>query len=153
MSVTMKKYRVGTMLAAASALAISGCQTTNTGIGAAAGGLLGGGICALAGGNRAQCLAIAAVSAVAGGVIGNELDKRDRERRDAAFKEATVKDEPIYWENDETSNSGSIQTLNSYQDSQGRECNVYEETYVKDGRTIADEYTVCTGADGEPVFL
>jgi surface antigen len=149
----MKSKFVVAVAAVSGAALLSGCATDENGnaiFGALAGAAGGAALCALSGANDTECALLIAGGAALGGAIGNEIDRRDRERREAALQAALLSEEPvaIEWTNPETSNSGDIESLSVYRDSQGNTCRDFEETYMREGRQINDTYTICTSPDG-----
>lgn len=80
-------------------LSLTACATGNEGIGQTIGALVLGGAClAVARGDtRAACIAAAAAGFVLGGAIGQQIDARDRKRREAALA-AALNDEQMWRE-------------------------------------------------------
>lgn len=129
------------------AVALTSCETSgahkNTAIGAGVGAMVGGLGCAAAGGKAGACLALAGVGAIIGGGIGAQIDARDRERREAALRQARLQSKRVSWRNPETGNSGTITPLRAVvQD--GKTCRVIKEQYVKNGEPTSDETTDCS---------
>lgn len=150
------------LLCAASLLA--GCQTTGGGPapktagGALIGGLLAGGACLAAGGNNATCAALAATGAIIGGVIGAQMDERDREDRELAYLAAEREEAewragppPVKktrkWKGSKTGNTGSITPLRAFSDG-AQECREYTEDYVRNGEPVTQTTRRCRAADG-----
>ena len=168
-----EKLAAGVMLLAM----LGGCVTDgkNTQIGAIGGGLLATGACLALGGNAKTCAAAAVIGAVAGGMIGNQIDQRDQEVRtrelnkalndeivwntpvsvaaaqpaSGAQPAAPVLKETISWTYPETQNRSEIVPLRAYAEpSSGRECREFDETYIRNGKEIRARQRACKQMDG-----
>ncbi|MGO4328741.1 RT0821/Lpp0805 family surface protein [Cupriavidus sp. 2TAF22] len=145
---------------AAVASAIAGCATgdssgmnkTTSGalIGAGTGAALGG---LFSHGNAGAIVAGGMAGALLGGIIGREMDERDREARQAALKQAlqtSENNQPKTWRNAKTGNSGTIKPLSGYTKSPtAQTCRKFNETYVKEGKTYEQSSRACRNANGE----
>lgn len=132
-----------TMIAVTLASCQSGTVGQNTAIGAGLGAMVGGLGCAAAGGKAGACVALAGVGALIGGGIGAQIDARDRERREAALRQARSQSKRVSWRNPQTGNSGTITPLRAVVQN-GQNCRVIRENYVKNGEPISAESTVCS---------
>jgi len=155
------------------AVTLSGCVTDgkNTQIGAIGGGLLATGACLALGGNGKTCAAAAVVGAIAGGLIGNQVDRRDQEMRTrelnnalnneviwnkpaavasaGAAPAAPIRKDMISWTYPETQNRSEIVPLRSYAEpASKRECREYTEIYIRDGKQIQAPQRACRQPDG-----
>jgi surface antigen len=131
------------MMVAALASCQSGGVGQNTAIGAGLGAMVGGLGCAAAGGKAGACIALAGVGALIGGGIGAQIDARDRERRDAALRQARSQSRRVSWRNPQTGNRGTITPLRAVVQN-GQNCRVIRENYVKNGEPITAETTDCS---------
>lgn len=120
----------------------SGSVGQNAAIGAGVGAMIGGLGCAAAGGKAGACLAIAGAGAIIGGGIGAQIDARDRQRREAALRQARSSSKRVSWRNPQTGNRGTITPLRAVVQNE-RKCQVIRESYVKNGEPITAESTVC----------
>ncbi len=138
--------------AAGAAMLAAGCETTdgtinnNTLIGAGIGAVGGYLACELARCNDTQQLAAVLGGAVAGGVIANRLDARDKGRRDAALA-SSVQAGSSTWSNPNTGNQGTFQQTRQY-NTGGDSCSEQRETYTQNGQVYEDVYSVCQRPDG-----
>ncbi|RDK11214.1 RT0821/Lpp0805 family surface protein [Cupriavidus lacunae] len=148
--------------AAASAILVGCAEGQSTGmnkttsgalIGAGTGAALGG---ILSHGNAGAIVAGGLAGALLGGIIGKEMDERDREAREAALRHAlqtTPNNQPKTWHNAKTGNSGTIKPLSGYSKSPNAQtCRKFSETYVKEGKTYEQTSQACRNANGEWVL-
>jgi len=162
--------RALTVIVLCAGLAVAGCATTNAEGSAGsrvAGGVVVGGVatglvCALSGGNTRQCLIAAAAGAVAGGLIAQRLDERDRARHEEALQAAlaqpdtawrnpdAVSTSRVTWVNPDTQNSGEIRLRRQFVDSTAarRSCRTLEDSYTQKGEASVIEATYCQDPNG-----
>ncbi|WP_139790618.1 hypothetical protein [Rhizobium rhizosphaerae] len=124
---------------------LPGCQSVgpNTAVGAGLGAALGGLGCAAVGGRAGACLAIATAGAIIGGAIGAQIDERDRAEREAALRRAARENRRVSWRGSKTGNRGTITPLRAVVQN-GRNCQMVQETYFKDGEPVSGQTTVCS---------
>ncbi|MFJ1256237.1 RT0821/Lpp0805 family surface protein [Cupriavidus sp. CuC1] len=156
----MNKWTIAIGCAAATSAILVGCaQGDSTGmnkttsgalIGAGAGAALGG---LFSHGNAGAIVAGGMAGALLGGIIGREMDERDREARQAALRHAlqtAENNQPRTWHNAKTGNSGTIKPLSGYTKSPtAQTCRKFTETYVKEGKTYEQTSRACRNASGE----
>ena len=138
---------------------IVGCETieketglskgtqTGAGIGAAGGGL----IAALAGASPAWIAASVILGAVAGGVIGNELTKKDKEKYASSSYDALStqgKGGTTSWSNPETGNSGSTTINEVFTKADGTKCKRFTTKITANGKTNTTNGVACQESDG-----
>lgn len=141
------------------ATSISGCETieretglsrdaqTGAGVGAATGGL----IALLADANPGWIIASALLGGVAGGVIGEHINRRDAEMHASNNYDALQNlgaGETSNWSNDETGHSGYTTVTNVYTGPDGRTCKDFTEVVETPERTFSEDGTACRTADG-----
>jgi surface antigen len=148
-------------LAAAMAVSVAGCETSNqtTGaiLGAGAGALIGSQI-----GSGSGRIAATAIGAVLGAAIGSEigrrLDERDRmmyaQTATYAAESAPVGQQQT-WANPQSGNRGTVTpTSAAYRGNDGRQCRNFSETItLKDGKTEQINGRRCKNADGSWEFV
>lgn len=137
---------------------IVGCETVEekTGIGkgaqiggvsgAAAGGLIAG----LAGASPAWIAASVILGALAGGLIGNELDKKDKEKYAASGYDAIStqgKGSETSWTNPETGNSGTTKIDDVWTRADGTTCKRFTQTITAKGKTNTTSGVACKQGD------
>jgi surface antigen len=117
-----------------------------TGAGATLGGLFGHG-------SAGAIVASGLAGELLGGVIGHELDERDRQAREQALQAAlqsSKNNQKQNWNNANTGNSGTIKPLNGYVSSPNAQtCRQFTETYEKEGKTYEQNARACRNANGE----
>jgi surface antigen len=137
---------------------IVGCETIEretglgkkTQIGAAGGAATGGIIAALAGANPAWIAAAVILGAVAGGVIGNQLDKKDKEKYASSGYEAIStmgKGGKTSWRNPETGNSGTTTINDVFTKADGTRCKRFTQTLTTSGKTHTTNGVACKEGD------
>jgi len=117
--------------------------TIGGGAGAAGGALIGQAI----GHNTSSTLIGAAVGGALGYIIGNEMDKFDRQQMTRAF-ETGPSNKPVAWHNPDTGRSYTVTPEQSYR-SQGRDCRRATVQATIDGRRENTTTTACRNAYGE----
>lgn len=147
-------------LAAAMAVSVAGCETSNqttgavlgAGVGAALGSTLG------RGSGRIAATAIGAViGAAIGSEIGRRLDERDRQMYAQAATQAADSGQvgqAQTWENPQSGNRGTVTpTSQVYRGGNGRDCRNFSETItLKDGKSETINGRRCKNADGSWEF-
>ncbi len=114
--------------------------------GAAAGGLIAG----LAGASPAWIAASVILGALAGGLIGNQLDKRDKERYAASGYDAIStqgKGGQTSWTNPETGNSGTTTINDTWVKADGTPCKRFTQTITAKGKTSTTSGVACKEGD------
>jgi len=122
---------------------------TQTGVagGAAAGGL----IAALAGASPAWIAGSIILGAVAGGVIGNQLSKKDKEQYSSSSYDALStqgKGGTTSWNNPETGNSGSTTINEVFTKADGTKCKRFTTKITAKGKTDTTNGVACQEKDG-----
>jgi len=150
-------------LAAAMAVSVAGCETSNqtTGaiLGAGAGALIGSQI-----GSGSGRIAATAIGAVLGAAIGSEigrrLDERDRmmyaqAAQAAAESQSMGSGATQTWTNPQSGNRGTVTpTSAAYRGNDGRQCRNFSETItLKDGKSETINGRRCKNADGSWEFV
>ncbi|ADW19103.1 17 kDa surface antigen [Desulfobulbus propionicus DSM 2032] len=122
-------------------LTLSSCATKGqTGAvgGAAAGALIGQAI----GHNTGATLIGAAVGGLLGYIVGNEMDKYDREQLNHAY-ERGISNQRSSWVNPDTGNQYTVTPQPAYQSGSNRVCRRAEIEAVIDGRPQRTYSTAC----------
>ncbi len=138
---------------------IVGCETieketglskgtqAGAGIGAATGGL----IAAAAGASPAWIAASVILGGVAGGLIGNQLSKKDKEQYASSSYEAIStqgKGGQTSWRNPETGSSGSTTINDTWTKADGTPCKRFTQTITAKGETTTTSGIACKEKDG-----
>lgn len=134
----MKYFSVLTLLFL---LTLSSCATKGqTGAvgGAAAGALIGQAI----GHNTGATLIGAAVGGMLGYIVGNEMDKYDREQLNHAY-ERGISNQRSSWVNPDTGNQYAVTPQPAYQSGNNRVCRRAEIEAVIDGKPQRTYSTAC----------
>ncbi len=131
----------------------SGCENPKQAIGAVGGGALGAWAGSTIGGGRGKTVATAVgavTGALAGGYIGSQLDKADRERAERTAQH-TLETVPVgqsgQWKNPDSGNYGTVTPTRTYE-SQGRHCREYTQAITIGGRTQQGYGKACRQPDG-----
>ncbi|MGE0252084.1 MAG: RT0821/Lpp0805 family surface protein [Dongiaceae bacterium] len=125
-------------------------QNIGTLLGAAGGAVVGHNI----GGGRGQTAAIAIgtlLGAYAGSEIGKSLDAADRSYANrAAYSafETGRSNQPVYWRNPDSGNSGSVTPIRTY-NTDGQVCREYTQTIQVGGRSEQAYGTACRDDSGD----
>jgi len=82
----MKKSIILAISLIVGSLSFSGCVTSNTAGGAAIGAGAGALVAKVVGGDTSDAIVAGSAGAVAGSMIGKELDDQERENRDKAYR-------------------------------------------------------------------
>lgn len=132
------------LIMTASALVLSGCETTGgSGGNALLGGIAGAGACALFGGSTAECAAAALVTAVATYALSEYLDERDRKVYAEAQAQAAATNQAVTMVGPETGNKISFTPTSTFENADGQTCRTFDASYTRDGQTYPAEETVC----------
>jgi surface antigen len=125
------------------AVLCSSCLTTKTQKGAA-GGAVGGAILGqIIGGDSEAMLIGAAIGGMVGYIIGNEMDKYDREQLNKTY-ESTPSYKKSSWVNPDTGNEYSVTPQPAYQDpANERVCRKAEIEAIIDGKKETTEAIAC----------
>lgn len=154
-----KKIAAVVVVAGLATSALAGCQSVEqrTGLGAGAqtgalGGAAAGGLIAgLAGAHPAWIVGSILMGAVAGGLVGDYLDDRDKEQHAATSYDALETQQTggqSTWSNPDSGNSGSTRILNVYRTTDGKLCKDFEQTVSAGGETETANGTACQQSDG-----
>ena len=147
------------LIASATMLPISGCETIeketgfnrSTQMGAAGGAAFGGIIAALADANPAWIAASVILGGVAGGAIGNKLGKEDAQKHASNNLHALdhlAEGQTDSWTNSQTGHSGSTTVHRVSRKDDGSVCKSYTETVHAGDETVTREGTACKIAGG-----
>jgi len=141
------------------AFAMSSCanlqQTYKENPKAVLGGVLGAGagagIAAAAGAGPGVIVASAVGGALVGGMVGKQLDNRDKQLAADAAARAFEQNRPgqaSVWNNPESGNSGSVTPTKTYQLANGQYCREYRQQIKVGGEMQETSGTACRQADG-----
>ena len=150
----IKTPKLMTVVAIASALALSGCAEGNnrtgaTLIGAGLGGLLGSQF-----GSGGGALAMTAVGTLAGAAIGNSIGKRMDEQDRMRMREAEQRaygapiNETIVWNNPNSGNSGTIKPIRDGRREDGQYCREFQSEITVGGKREQGYGRACQQRDG-----
>jgi surface antigen len=124
-----------------SPLLLNSCATK--GQSGALGGAAGGAILGQAiGGSTEGTLIGAAVGGLLGYIVGNEMDKFDRDQMDRAY-ETTPSRQTTTWENPDNGHHYAVTPQPAYQDRSGRNCREAEVLATIDGKAEKTVATAC----------
>ncbi|MFQ5924362.1 MAG: hypothetical protein ACE5M4_16125, partial [Anaerolineales bacterium] len=119
-------------------------------VGAAGGGATGGVIAALAGASPAWIAASVILGGIAGGLIGNELDKKDKEKYAASGYQALSnmgEGGRTSWNNPQTGNSGTTTIDEVFTKADGTKCKRFTQTITTGGKTNKTNGIACLQRD------
>jgi surface antigen len=147
------------LLACASLLPITGCETIeretglnrSTQTGAAAGAAFGGIVAALADANPAWIAASVILGGVAGGAIGNKLGKDDAQRHasnNLHSLDTLAEGQTSKWSNSQTGHYGSTTVRRVSRRDDGTVCKSYTETVHAGSETVTRDATACRAHGG-----
>ena len=122
-----------------------------TQVGAAGGAATGGIIAALAGASPAWIAASVILGGVAGGLIGNELSKKDKEEYASSSYDAfsaAGKGGTTSWSNPETGNSGSTTINEVFTKADGTKCKRFTQKITAKGKTDTTSGVACQEKNG-----
>jgi len=111
----------------------------------------GAGIAAAAGASPGVIVVSALGGALLGGLIGRQLDDRDKRlAAEAAAKafEQNRNNQASAWNNPESGHSGSVTPTKTYQLANGQYCREYHQKITVGGQTETSYGTACRQADG-----
>jgi surface antigen len=155
----VRKLTSAVLVVALGATALGGCETVEreTGLGKGAqtgvlgGAATGGVIAAIAGASPAWIAGSIILGAVAGGVLGDYLSKRDREQHAESSYQAFETEKTggqSSWSNPESGNSGTTRIDAVYRTSDGKLCKDFTQTITAGDKTETMNGTTCQEADG-----
>jgi surface antigen len=128
-------------------LIVTGCANkaqSGAGVGALTGGLIG----AMVAGDKEEGLLIgAAIGALAGYAIGNEMDKYDRQQLNQVY-ESGRSNNVSSWVNPDTGNSYNVTPQPAYQGNSGRPCREARIEAIVNGKPETVVTTACRAEDG-----
>jgi surface antigen len=142
------------ILIVSASLMLSACETTNEDRGAMLGALAGGILGNQIGGGSGQTIATGvgmAIGASAGQAIGvrmDEVDLMQMQQAQAHSLEFGLIGESTGWTNPESSNSGSISPVLTYQNSSGQYCREFQQEITVGGQTEQGFGTACREPNG-----
>ena len=143
----MKVIQIVTVLL--SLFLLSSCMMANKGQMGAAGGAAGGAIIGQAiGSNTEATLLGAAIGGMLGYVIGNEMDKYDRQMLNNVY-ESTPSGQTETWVNPDHGNQYQVTPQQSYTGPQNQHCRKAEILAIIDGRTERTYTTACRDMNGQ----
>jgi surface antigen len=125
--------------------------TKGTQTGAVVGATGGGLIAAAAGASPAWIAAAVILGAVAGGVVGNQLTKKDKEQYSSSSYDAVSKmgkGGKTSWRNPESGNSGSTTINEVFTKGDGTKCKRFTQKITADGKTHTQNGIACQEKDG-----
>ena len=148
-------YRVVTILLVVGMLFMSACANTNLTKGqqGVIGGAAGGAIIGQAiGRNTAGTLIGAAVGTLLGYIVGNEMDKYDREQLNFAY-ERGPSGQPVEWVNPDSGNNYQVVPQPAYRHPQTSGiCRNAEILAYVDGKAESINSTACRNSQGQWVL-
>lgn len=109
----------------------------------ALGGAAGGAILGQAIGRSTEGTLIgAAIGGLLGYIVGNEMDKYDRDQLSQVY-EASPSNQPSNWVNPDSGNQYTVTPRQAYQDTRGRNCREAEILATIDGKAEKTMATAC----------
>ena len=142
----MKKLLLATLSVS---VLLTGCATTNEGVGTVAGGVVGGLLGSQFGGGSGRVAAAAGgalVGAFLGGKIGRTMDKVDRMEMERALETAPV-GRPVSWRNPDSGNTYTVRATKTYYVQQ-QPCREYTTHAIIGGKTQEIYGKACRTSDG-----
>ncbi|CAK8725029.1 Glycine zipper 2TM domain-containing protein [Candidatus Electrothrix laxa] len=128
---------------------LSSCMMTNKGQMGAAGGAAGGAILGQAiGEDTNSTLLGAAIGGMLGYIIGNEMDKYDRQMLNRVY-ESTPSGQTETWVNPDHGNQYEVTPQQAYTGPNNQHCREAEILAVIDGRTETTYSTACRDMNGQ----
>jgi surface antigen len=144
--ITMKTLQIIT--AVLSLFLLSSCMMANKGQIGGAGGAAGGAILGQAiGHNTESTLLGAAIGGMLGYVIGNEMDKYDRQMLNSVY-ESTPSGQTQTWVNPDHGHQYQVTPQPAYRGPNNQQCRKAEILAVIDGRTERTYTTACRDMNG-----
>lgn len=132
----------------------SGCETPKQTIGTLAGAGLGGYTGSTIGKGRGRVVMAAVgagLGALAGGYLGQQLDKADQERAARSCQQALESGrsgQVVAWANPDSGNSGTFVPQVAYQAPSGLYCREFQQTIIVGGKAQNAYGTACRQPDG-----
>ena len=151
------KGNLGKALIFVPLLLTSGCesmgpnQNIGTGVGAIAGGLIGGLLTQGSDTDKALgVLAGAAIGGALGNWIGSQLDEQDRQRHLAAVRESLETGRPVSWQDPMKNASGMVTAVQPLSARPG--CYAADDSITVNGQVKSSMSTYCQQSDGSFSF-
>ncbi|MEA2115845.1 MAG: RT0821/Lpp0805 family surface protein [Thermodesulfobacteriota bacterium] len=130
-------------------LLITSCSSVNKGQMGAAGGAAGGALIGQAIGHDTESTLIgAAVGTMLGYIVGNEMDKYDREQLNHVY-ERGVSGQTSSWVNPDKGNQYQVTPQPAYTSANNRVCRKAEVTAIIDGKAEKTYTTACRDDYGQ----
>jgi surface antigen len=143
----MKKMKIIAVLPAL--FLLSSCMMANKAQMGGAGGAAGGALLGQAIGHDTQSTLLgAAIGGMLGYVIGNEMDKYDRQMLNNVY-ESTPSGQTTSWVNPDHGNQYQVTPQPAYTGSNNQQCRKAEILAVIDGRTEKTYSTACRDMNGQ----
>lgn len=143
----MKNIQIITVLL--SLFLLSSCMMANKGQMGATGGAAGGALIGQAIGNNTESTLIgAAIGGMLGYVIGNEMDKYDRQMLNSAY-ESTPSGQTSSWVNPDRGNQYQVTPQAAYRGPRNQQCRKAEILAIINGRTERTYTTACRDMNGQ----
>ena len=128
---------------------LSSCMMANKGQMGAAGGAAGGALLGQAIGHNTEATLLgAALGGMLGYIVGNEMDKYDRQMLNSAY-ESTPSGETSTWVNPDHGNQYQVTPQAAYTGPNNQQCRKAEILAVIDGRTEKTYSTACRDMNGQ----
>jgi surface antigen len=128
---------------------LSSCMMANKGQMGAAGGAAGGAILGQAIGHNTEATLLgAAIGGMLGYIVGNEMDKYDRQMLNNVY-EATPSGQTETWVNPDHGNQYQVTPQPAYTGPNNQQCRKAEILAVIDGRTERTYSTACRDRNGQ----
>ncbi len=134
-------------------LVLTSCADTHKGQQGAVGGAVGGALLGQAIGRSTEATLIgAAVGTLLGYIVGNEMDKYDRQQLNYAY-ETGQSGQPVAWVNPDTGNNYQVVPQPAYTNPQTEQvCRQAEIQAIIDGKPQTTITTACRNAQGQWVL-
>ena len=153
----MTRTRLVAVLAMVLVVALAGCETGASRIGAgtaigglggaAAGGLLGASL----GGGATGIAAGTLIGGLVGAGVGQVLDQRSQQLQSQTVTralESTPAGTTSTWVNPDNGNRGSVTPVRTFQNTAGAYCREFQQSVVTGGQTQEGNSTACRQPDG-----
>ena len=128
---------------------LSSCMMANKGQMGAAGGAAGGALLGQAIGHNTEATLLgAALGGMIGYIVGNEMDKYDRQMLNSVY-ESTPSGETSTWVNPDHGNQYQVTPEPAYPGPNNQQCRKAEILAVIDGRTEKTYSTACRDMNGQ----
>lgn len=134
-------------------LLLTSCADTYKGQQGAVGGAVGGALIGQAIGRSTEATLIgAAVGTMLGYIVGNEMDKYDRQQLNHVY-ETSQSGQPVAWVNPDTGRNYQVVTQPAYNNPQTNQvCRQAEIHAIIDGKSETTYTTACRNAQGQWVL-